>query len=118
MKVLFLTMILSLVSGSVFAQQTSPRYEGETDYRTPVPPRHGNCGNYSCPPPRPYPRPVPAPREYRCDVSMLDCYNRPVTRYWGKGPQYQGACQVAMNLCRYDLRWYGQYGSRCVILGK
>lgn len=117
MKMLFLTVATLIISLPTFAQGRSDRYESENDYRhRPQPPRGNDpCRYSSC---QPRPRPIPQPRSFTCHVNMIDCYGQTVGRYWGRGPQYNGACQVAANLCNYDLRWYGQYGSRCVRVGK
>jgi hypothetical protein len=60
-----------------------------------------------------------SPRAYVCHARMVDCYGRPLYTYWGRMPQYQAACGVAMNLCLRDAHFgYGGYGARCLILGK
>ncbi len=59
------------------------------------------------------------PRAYVCHVRMVDCYGRPLYTYWGRMPQYQAACGIAMNLCQRDAHFgYGGYGARCLLLGK
>lgn len=64
-------------------------------------------------------RNCPPPGGYICHARMLDCYNRPLYTYWGRGPAYQGACHVAMSLCQRDAAFgYGGYGARCILLGK
>lgn len=61
----------------------------------------------------------PMPRVYECHAQMIDCYGRPLYTYWARGPQYQGACQYAANLCIRDASYgYGGNGARCIILGK
>ncbi len=61
----------------------------------------------------------PQPRVFTCHAQMVDCYGRPLYTYWARGPQYQGACQYAANLCIRDARMgYGGAGARCYILGK
>lgn len=71
------------------------------------------CRYQSCRPPR------PQPQAFTCHARMVDCYNRPLYTYWGRGPQYQGACHFALSLCRRDASMgYGGYGARCYILGK
>lgn len=66
---------------------------------------------YNCKPPR--------PQVYTCHARMVDCYGRPLYTYWARGPQYQGACQYAANLCIRDAHMgYGGAGARCYILGK
>ncbi len=61
----------------------------------------------------------PQPRVYTCHAQMSDCYGRPLYTYWARGPQYQGACQYAADLCMRDARMgYGGAGARCYILGK
>lgn len=59
------------------------------------------------------------PRVFTCHARLVDCYGRPLMTYWARGPQYQGACRFALNLCLRDASWgYGGYGARCFILGK
>lgn len=69
--------------------------------------------------PNPAPRPTPAPREYNCDIEMVDRYNRSLYIYTGTAETHAIACRIATERCVLEVRQgYGGPGAKCWMIGR
>lgn len=69
--------------------------------------------------PSPTPTPRPVPREYNCDIEMVDRYNQSLYVYTGTAETHKIACQIATQVCLKEVRLgYGGPGAKCWMIGR